>query len=324
MEVVTDTNVENKKVLKKRFCSVGANLLAREVFLFISGIVIGIGYFIYCAVKNNGLDNINVEEAIKALIENPLNSIIPVLIGFMPVMYFIKRNVGKQRILTEKKKFTLKNIFMFFILLLGLSYSCTLISALMEGGLNVAGLTMEESEKILESFDAPAMVLYTVLVAPVVEELIYRGMVLRFLDKFDKGVAIVGSGVLFGFMHANFCQIFMAIGIGIFLGYITEEYSIKLAIILHMMNNAFSFLVGKLAENLSAFNISENVFCGIIMVIVIFILIVAVIRNYNKIKCEFAKYKPSKQMCTYFFTSFSVVLLMAINLIEACTQISKL
>lgn len=324
MEVVTDTNIDNKKALKKRFCSVGANLLVREVFMFLSGIMVCFGYAIYYAVKNNGLDDGNSMDVIKALMENPLINIIPVLIGFMPVMYFIKRYVGKQRILTEKKKFTLKTVFIFFVLLLGVSYSCDIFSTLMENGLNAMGLTMAESEEMLKSFDIPAMLLYTVLVGPIVEELIYRGMVLRFLDQFDKGVAIVGSGVLFGLMHANFYQIFMAIGIGIFLGYIAEEYSIKLTIILHMIFNAFSFSAVKLVEKLSTFNISEDVVSGVIVAVSIIVLVVAVIKNLQKIKIEFAKYKPEKEMCIYFFTSFSVILLMAVNLIEAFSQISKI
>lgn len=56
----------------------------------------------------------------------------------------------------------------------------------MESGLNVIGFTISESEDILKSFNSPSMLIYIGVVAPVVEELIYRGMVLRFLGKFDK------------------------------------------------------------------------------------------------------------------------------------------
>lgn len=324
MEVVKETNVENKKALKKRFCSVGANLLVREVFLFFAEIMMGIGYMIYSVIKNNGFDNLNSEEVFNNFMINPLVSIIPILIGFMPVLYFINKNDLKQRIMSENKKFTLKTVIILFILLLGVNCACGLVSTLMESGLNVCGFTLSESEKILETLDAPAMLIYVGIIGPVVEELIYRGMVLRFLDKFDKGVAIVGSGVLFGLMHANFCQIFMAIGIGIFLGYITEEYSIKIAIVLHMMNNLLSVALDKVTEQLGIYNISEDVVSYVIMAIFILILIVAVVRNLQKIKSEFAKYKPEKKMCVYFFTSFSVVLLMAVNLIEAFGQISRI
>lgn len=60
------------------------------------------------------------------------------------------------------------------------------------------------------------------------------------------------------------------------------------------------------------------------MVIAVFILVITVIRNFQKVKSEFVRYTPKKQMCKYFFTSLSVILLISINLLEACSQISKL
>lgn len=325
MEIVTETSIENKKALKKQFVRVGANLLFREVFLVIAEIMVGIVFAVYFTIKNNGLDNGNIEDVIEQLMINPFVSIIPILIGFIPVMHFMKKNIGKERIFNKNKKFTIKNVIILFILLLGLNYLCGIVSIVMESGLNVIGFTMSESEDILKSFNSPSMLIYIGVVAPVVEELIYRGMVLRFLDKFDKGLAIVGSGVLFGLMHGNFYQIFMAVGIGIFLGYIAEEYSIKLTIILHMTNNIFSFLADRLIEKVNVYStISGDILSGIIMVIAVFILVITVIRNFQKVKSEFVRYTPKKQMCKYFFTSLSVILLISINLLEACSQISKL
>lgn len=117
----------------------------------------------------------------------------------------------------------------------------------------------------------------------------------------------------------------MAIGAGIFLGYIAEEYSVKLTIILHILNNIFSFLSDKLIDKVSVYNtILGDIISSLMILILIFILAITVIRNFNKVKSEFVKYTPKKHMCKYFFISFSVLLFMSMNLIEACSEINKL
>lgn len=323
MEIATEINIQNKKALKKQFNRVGGNLLIREAFLIAGGVVMGFAAVIYLIIKNRGIDTLDFDTFANQIMTNPIMSIIPVLMGFLPVLYFMKRSIPKERVLYENKKFNIKTVMVWFVILLGVNCAGGLVSVLMESILNNFGFTLEKSEKILETLNAPYMILYVVIVAPIVEELIYRGMVLRFLDKFDKGAAIVGSAVLFGFMHANFSQIFFAAGVGILLGYITEEYSIKLAIILHMINNIFSFFIANSTGYLSAYNISEEIIDGCIVIVCIAVLIIAVIRNIKKIKEAFIQYKPEKYMCKYFFTSFSVIVLLAYYLFEACSQISR-
>ena len=177
---------------------------------------------------------------------------------------------------------------------------------------------------MLEGINFPYMFIYVAIIGPIIEELTYRGMVLRFLDKFDKGVAIVGSGVLFGLMHGNFYQIFMAIGIGIFLGYIAEEYSIKLTILLHIINNTVSFGIDNLIEYLGNSNIVRLAINGGIIVITILTLIILSVKNKEKIAEAFNKYNAEKSMCLYFFSRVSIILVIIVNLVEACSQISKL
>lgn len=111
MEIVTETSIENKKALKKQFVRVGANLLFREVFLVIAEIMVGIVFAVYFTIKNNGLDNGNIEDVIEQLMINPFVSIIPILIGFIPVMHFMKKNIGKERIFNKNKKFTIKECY---------------------------------------------------------------------------------------------------------------------------------------------------------------------------------------------------------------------
>ena len=87
-------------------------------------------------------------------------------------------------------------------------------------------------------------ILYVAVVAPVVEELLFRGAVLRSFQPFGKRFAIVFSALLFGLFHGNLIQIPFAFLTGLVLGYTAVEYSIVWAMLLHFINNGiFSLLL---------------------------------------------------------------------------------
>ena len=81
-----------------------------------------------------------------------------------------------------------------------------------------------------------------VIVPPFCEEFLFRGLVLGNLLPYGKGVAIVGSALLFGAMHQNFSQFLYTTAAGILLGYLyVESRSIWPSTLVHMLNNLLSF-----------------------------------------------------------------------------------
>lgn len=69
-----------------------------------------------------------------------------------------------------------------------------------------------------------AAIVMTCVLAPVLEEMFFRGIVLRsFLRQYPKWTAIVGSATLFGFAHMNLYQFVVALVIGVFLGWLFER-----------------------------------------------------------------------------------------------------
>ncbi len=85
-----------------------------------------------------------------------------------------------------------------------------------------------------------AAVLLVCILAPVLEEMLFRGIVLRsFLQQYPKWTAIVGSATLFGFAHLNLYQFVCALMLGIFLGWLYERtQSLLPCIWLHGLFNA--------------------------------------------------------------------------------------
>jgi membrane protease YdiL (CAAX protease family) len=89
---------------------------------------------------------------------------------------------------------------------------------------------------------APSIVLYLVrntLVPAVLEELLFRGVVMQSLRRFGDGFALVCSSVVFGLAHLNAAQgvsaFFIALAIGFF---VLRTGSILAGVVIHFVNNA--------------------------------------------------------------------------------------
>ena len=91
------------------------------------------------------------------------------------------------------------------------------------------------------------MFLYTAFLGPIVEEIVFRGVVMKNLAKYGKVFAIVLSAALFGIFHGDISQGFFAFCCGLLLGYIAMEYGIGWAMVFHIINN---FLISDMLARL--------------------------------------------------------------------------
>lgn len=85
------------------------------------------------------------------------------------------------------------------------------------------------------------------IAAPILEELVFRGIVLKkFLEKYTPQRAIIYSALIFGIGHLNPWQFIAAFTIGLAIGWIYwKTRSIWPGIFIHFVNNSFSFLLAK-------------------------------------------------------------------------------
>jgi hypothetical protein len=87
------------------------------------------------------------------------------------------------------------------------------------------------------------VIINLVVVKPVVEGILFRGVVLRVLSAYGRNFAIAASAILFGLYQGNILQIGYALCAGLILGYITFRYSIKYSIVLHAFHNGLMVLM---------------------------------------------------------------------------------
>ena len=82
------------------------------------------------------------------------------------------------------------------------------------------------------------------VLAPVVEEFIFRKVLIDGVRRFGESIAILLSGLVFGLAHGNFGQCFYAVGLGLVFAYIyCKSGKLYLTIIPHVVINSMSVIL---------------------------------------------------------------------------------
>ena len=111
-----------------------------------------------------------------------------------------------------------------------------------------------------------------VILAPIFEELIFRGMILRTLSKYNEIFAIIVTSLLFGLLHLNLTQAVPAFFMSLVLCYMSlKSDSLLVTILAHAANNLLA-LLSTYFEN----NIGITI---IVLAFVIYGLITLVLRS---------------------------------------------
>ena len=172
-----------------------------------------------------------------------------------------------------------------------------------------------------EPYVIAAVFIMLVIVPPICEELLFRGLVLGNLLPYGRGVAIFGSALLFAAMHQNFSQLLYAFVAGILLGLLYERSrSIWPCMLFHMLNNLWSFVslmiyvrmpdeekAGWLVLGLNGILILGGAICALL------VLLVRVILSKNPEATE-AAYKPAHPIRDFFSPSMIVFLIVGVGM----------
>lgn len=91
------------------------------------------------------------------------------------------------------------------------------------------------------------LVLYGIVIAvvpPLVEEMLFRGLLLQSLRRYGDGFAVFASALAFGLYHGNFIQMVFAFLCGIVMGLVAvRTNSLLPSILIHFLNNSIAFSV---------------------------------------------------------------------------------
>ena len=123
----------------------------------------------------------------------------------------------------------------------------------------VQGLGMEFPEVSFDYFQTGQstmlVLLYTCILAPITEELLFRGFLLKSLSVVSTRFGVIVTALLFGLMHGNVQQGILGVLVGLFLGKIVIRHnsltpSIMVHIALNTSSTLISVLLALLPENI--------------------------------------------------------------------------
>lgn len=91
------------------------------------------------------------------------------------------------------------------------------------------------------------MTVYSCIIAPVTEEIFFRGTLMKIFSKSSQRFGIIASAVFFGLAHGNLPQFMLAFLVGIFFGHIDMKHnSIVPSVIVHIFINSMVTVITEL------------------------------------------------------------------------------
>ena len=149
--------------------------------------------------------------------------------------------------------------------------------------------------------------IYACVIAPILEELLFRGYAINLFKKYGKKTAILISACMFGITHAEFMQILPAIFCGIVLGILyIKTNDIKVCIACHMINNIFGII--------------NNYYINLIIIIISILLIIFLGRKENLFRVR-KDIKKDKFEIKYVFSSIPLMLFILVCIIISLSQL---
>lgn len=237
-----------RKLQRKYFSPMGWSILI--YLLIMNAMVVAFAFSDAFAIslRQSMGEVISEEEKMATLMNNGWGYLLTIFIGLIILWVWKGKKFCCETLWTRGRPMKLGTFVALFCLFISGQSMFQVIAGIQESILNVFGLTaMESFQSATMDFDSLTMFIYAAIGAPIMEEIIFRGLVLRHLEPYGKGFAIVMSAFIFGIFHGNIVQIPYAFLVGLVMGYVTIEYNILWAMVLHMINN---MVLGDLIERL--------------------------------------------------------------------------
>lgn len=253
-------------------------ILMQKLFIFLLSITNAVELYRQDAVYMNGL--------------NIFAQVLYILVPFLIVFLLSKPGERAKMIIFEKPANTLVTVYAVFTgiaICVVSNFASGLITSLFSV-LGVDFLSGSEDMPMPKNIiGIILMVLCNAVVAPLLEEFAFRGVLLQPLRKHGDRFAIVVSALIFGLMHGNMVQAPFAFIVGLALGYFcVATGSIWTSVAIHSLNNLWATLFSIYSESQSEI---DGVVYYAIQFILLAIGIVAFIdfRKHNTFKMKKVK-----------------------------------
>ena len=202
------------------------------------------------------------------------------LLFCVPILYYFIKTNKEKKYFKVNKKLNITDIVTYFALIYGINFFLNLISS----AINIEG------QKFIVQRPIYTDIIYAICIAPVLEEIVFRGVLMTYLKKYGIQTEIIVSSLFFGISHYNIYMIIPAFFIGIVLAYVSYKYSIKYSILLHILLNIvanMSKIVFVLKGPKEIFPLLGIIFISLFVLCLIFFIIGLKRKNYQDVFLAF-------------------------------------
>ena len=202
------------------------------------------------------------------------------LLFCVPILYYFIKTNKEKKYFKVNKKLNITDIVTYFALIYGINIFLNLILS----AINIEG------QKFIVQRPIYTDIIYAICIAPVLEEIVFRGVLMTYLKKYGIQTAIIVSSLFFGISHYNIYMIIPAFFIGIVLAYVSCKYSIKYSIFLHILLNIvanMSKIVFVLKGPKEIFPLLGIIFISLFVLCLIFFIIGLKRKNYQDVFLAF-------------------------------------
>ncbi len=233
---------------KKRFNRIGLAFLAFIVISFVASQIFATIYMAVEAILNGGA----VSAAFPGWFMWTI-TIVSFYICAAPITYLILRTTPAKA--PERQRLSARSFFFFvfiafFLMIVG-SFAGNIINAILT--LLTGGQQGGDVSDALMGSDVWLSVLYTGILAPILEEIFFRKLLIDRMHGAGDGIIMLISGLLFGLFHGNIEQFFYAALIGALFAYIYLHtgrvlYCILIHGVINFMGGIIPLLVQLIAD----------------------------------------------------------------------------
>ena len=173
-----------------------------------------------------------------------LLSAVPLYLFGMPAMIALVKIVPATQVERHNMKggnFAIAAV-MTFAIMFGSNFIGLMITTVI--GL-LKGSTVENAlAELVGTLNIPLMFVYMVIIAPIMEEYIFRKLIVERTVRYGQGVAVILSGLMFGLFHGNLNQFIYTFTLGMFLAFLyVKTGNLKITIALHAIVNFMGSIV---------------------------------------------------------------------------------
>ncbi len=203
-------------------------------------------------------------------IDNGLSAIISIITILVTIFYCKRKTKIQLPGSIYNLNCSVKELGKYFVLMTGLSMVAILFIGIVSAVFTmITNLDIPQADFTFDfgSLSGWLFLFYVCLIGPIFEEVLFRGVILRTLNRYNRYFAIIASALIFGLFHLYLEQGAHAFVLGLVLAYVSlKTDSLMTCILLHIFHNTITTF-SSFSTPLTMFDLVFRLSCMIVAII---------------------------------------------------------